>query len=154
VLTTVVNEQYRWVGGAWPAEPCKKEDERTRCIAACLHHATKPSSTHRSNNPILLLMYHNRQEEAYLSWLARCFIMTGRAAAAWQLLAAHHESSAPGGGGLMMGGGSGAIVPLLQLVGNDSYRTGQFAVALKVCRWRNGAVGRVWCWHHMHLLAT
>ncbi|KIZ02488.1 Tetratricopeptide repeat protein 26 [Monoraphidium neglectum] len=61
-----------------------------------------------------------RREDAYVSWLAKALIATGRAPAAWELYAAHEASGAAEDRGA-----------LLRLIANDAYKMGQFAVALR-----------------------
>ncbi|GBF97642.1 hypothetical protein Rsub_10518 [Raphidocelis subcapitata] len=65
------------------------------------------------------------RDPAYVAWRARALAMTGRAAAAWELLAAHEAGGGDGGGGADGGGGGGGA--LLRQLGDDAYRTGQFA---------------------------
>lgn len=61
----------------------------------------------------------------FVSWLARCCIMTGKPAAAWQLYQAAQEAGGPAATG--EDGYS-----LLQLIANDCYRMGTFYHAIKV----------------------
>ena len=55
---------------------------------------------------------------AYLSWLARCFIMNSKARLAWELYLKMETS--------------GESFSLLQLIANDCYKMGQFYYAAKV----------------------
>lgn len=79
-----------------------------------------------------------RREDAYVSWLAKALIATGRAPAAWELYAAHEASGAAEDRGA-----------LLRLIANDAYKMGQFAVALRVGRARGCAreFGAAWYCH-------
>jgi intraflagellar transport protein 56 len=66
-----------------------------------------------------------RSEPTYVSWLARCLIMSGRAAAAWQLYQAAQDTGSPAAAGE-------EGYSLLQLIANDCYKMGAFYYALKV----------------------
>eukprot|EP00879_Flechtneria_rotunda_P009429 GHRR01009871.1.p1 GENE.GHRR01009871.1~~GHRR01009871.1.p1 ORF type:complete len:458 (+),score=143.98 GHRR01009871.1:1-1374(+) len=65
-----------------------------------------------------------RSDPICVSWLVRCYIMTGRAAAAWQLYQDMQEA-----GGHAAGGEE--AYALLQVIANDCYRQGAFYYALK-----------------------
>lgn len=58
------------------------------------------------------------QDFAYLSWLARCFIMNGKAKLAWELY-------------LRLESTNGDALSLLQLIAADCYKMGAFLVAAK-----------------------
>ena len=59
-----------------------------------------------------------KTDYAYLSWLARCFIMNSKARLAWELYLKMETS--------------GESFSLLQLIANDCYKMGQFYYAAKV----------------------
>lgn len=61
-----------------------------------------------------------RQQHEYLSWLARCHIMTGSPHLAWDVYQNLSGSSAKDS------------IHLLQLIANDCYRMGYFFYAAKV----------------------
>jgi intraflagellar transport protein 56 len=58
-------------------------------------------------------------EYCFLSWMARCYIMNGRARLAWELYLRMETSE--------------ASYQLLQLIANDCYKMGAFFYAAKVC---------------------
>ena len=64
-----------------------------------------------------------KADYAYLSWLARCFIMNSKARLAWELYLKMETS--------------GESFSLLQLIANDCYKMGQFYYAAKVIICRN-----------------
>eukprot|EP00882_Tetradesmus_deserticola_P016201 GHRQ01017284.1.p1 GENE.GHRQ01017284.1~~GHRQ01017284.1.p1 ORF type:complete len:145 (+),score=66.89 GHRQ01017284.1:707-1141(+) len=66
-----------------------------------------------------------RSEPTFVSWLARCLIMSGKAAAAWQLYQAAQDTGSPAAAGEEGYG-------VLQLIANDCYKMGAFYYALKV----------------------
>lgn len=59
-----------------------------------------------------------RTEYCYLSWLARCYVMNGKARLAWELYLRMETSE--------------ESYQLLQLIANDCYKTGSFFYAAKV----------------------
>ncbi|WIA41956.1 hypothetical protein OEZ86_009260 [Tetradesmus obliquus] len=65
-----------------------------------------------------------RSEPTYVSWLARCLIMSGKAAAAWQLYQTAQETGSPAAAGE-------EGYALLQLIANDCYKMGAFYYAIK-----------------------
>lgn len=71
---------------------------------------------------------HRRSEPTYVSWLARCLIMSGKAAAAWQLYQTAQDTGSPAAAGE-------EGYALLQLIANDCYKMGAFYYAIKVS-WR------------------
>ncbi|WIA21525.1 hypothetical protein OEZ85_000725 [Tetradesmus obliquus] len=65
-----------------------------------------------------------RSEPTYVSWLARCLIMSGKAAAAWQLYQTAQDTGSPAAAGE-------EGYALLQLIANDCYKMGAFYYAIK-----------------------
>jgi hypothetical protein len=94
-----------------------------------------PSEQHPPTHPPTHPPHPRRSEYCWISWLARCYIATGRPRLAWQQYLALD--------------GSEEAYQLLLLIANDCYRLGQFYYALKV--WGQDATPppctHPWPWH-------
>lgn len=76
------------------------------------HYLEAEQSLQRITDPSMT------QDFVYLSWLARCFIMNGKAKLAWELYLRLESTNAD-------------ALSLLQLIAADSYKMGAFLVAAK-----------------------
>jgi hypothetical protein len=80
-----------------------------------------------NHTDVIALLLHApcRSEPTYVSWLARCLIMSGKAAAAWLLYQVAQDTGSPAAAGE-------EGYSQLQLIANDCYKMGAFYYALKV----------------------
>ncbi len=101
--------------------PVRTLDTLRRCCCRCCRTAPQAAvGKYKEAEETLSLVQNEkyRSEYCFLSWMARCYIMNGRARLAWELYLRQETSE--------------ESYQLLLLIANDCYKMGSFFYAAKV----------------------